>query len=469
VTKVSSPEVTYTYTTYTYDKANRLEAITDSRGNKTLSYSRSPGGQLNRVADSEGKQTEFFYDALDHVSRVSGSDIATEYYKYDAEGRRIEKRLNTTVERFLYSGKSIWSEYGGDWSAALAHYSYTGLDAPIMRAAKNPTQTRYYHSDGLGSIVATSDANGMVDGLNRYDAWGNSTASVGSIPRYGYTGREPDATGFAFYRARYYDPQTGRFLQRDPSGFSDGVNLYAYVGNSPSNFVDPLGMTKQAVSIQDILTSSYPGEQYFASDGGLGGAIEKNEQALGWVQEGIPGDSGFITEETYLASIGMWIDTTGWKTGPPLPGPPSSLEPTAGYRDYNLTWTPVGSGAGAVIGLLATGGNPLGVLAGAVIGSISFTGGIMFNPDGSKYPHFGVSFDWMPMPNVSAAITSSNQTAVEGFNVGVSWFPAYVGGQVGYTFGTNGAPSGVFIEGGGGTPGGSLDLFYSFPWDSPLD
>jgi RHS repeat-associated protein len=61
--------------------------------------------------------------------------------------------------------------------------------------------------------------------------------------RYGYTGREQDEyTGLYYYRARFYDPQIGRFISEDPIGFRGGINWYAYVGNNPLGFTDPLGL-----------------------------------------------------------------------------------------------------------------------------------------------------------------------------------------------------------------------------------
>ena len=76
----------------------------------------------------------------------------------------------------------------------------------------------------------------------RFDAWGNVTQSSGTIPTYGYTGREPDASGLIFYRARYYHPGLGRFASRDPIGLQGGINPYAYAGGNPILYNDPSGL-----------------------------------------------------------------------------------------------------------------------------------------------------------------------------------------------------------------------------------
>ena len=60
---------------------------------------------------------------------------------------------------------------------------------------------------------------------------------------YGYTGREIETDELYYYRARYYDADTQRFISLDPIGFASGdFNFYRYVGNSPLNFRDPLGL-----------------------------------------------------------------------------------------------------------------------------------------------------------------------------------------------------------------------------------
>jgi RHS repeat-associated protein len=60
---------------------------------------------------------------------------------------------------------------------------------------------------------------------------------------FGFTGREYDSeTGLYYYRARYYEPKFGRFISEDPIRFDGGMNFYAYAGNNPVTFRDPLGL-----------------------------------------------------------------------------------------------------------------------------------------------------------------------------------------------------------------------------------
>ncbi|OGS19840.1 MAG: hypothetical protein A2252_04925 [Elusimicrobia bacterium RIFOXYA2_FULL_39_19] len=116
------------------------------------------------------------------------------------------------------------------------------------------TSISYYHYDGIGSASAITDANGTVTNTYRYDPFGNMITSTGKLGRYSFVGAfgvENDGMSGLFHMgARYYDPTTGRFIQRDPiRGFvSDplSLNRYIYCGNNPMNFIDPKGLTATA-------------------------------------------------------------------------------------------------------------------------------------------------------------------------------------------------------------------------------
>ncbi len=100
--------------------------------------------------------------------------------------------------------------------------------------------------DGLGSITSLTDNTETVVNTYEYDAFGNVVSQKESVVNpYGYTGRILDSeSGLMYYRARYYDPEVGRFITADPKSFGRGLNLYVYVLNNPVNFVDPSGLIR---------------------------------------------------------------------------------------------------------------------------------------------------------------------------------------------------------------------------------
>jgi len=119
-----------------------------------------------------------------------------------------------------------------------------GIDEPIcMIDVTDNNKIYYYHFDGLGTVVALSDSNAVIVEQYSYDVFGkpNRTSSINNP--YFFTGRQYDEeTGLYYYRARYYDCVTGRFLQTDPVGYTSGLNLYAYVQNNPISWIDPFGL-----------------------------------------------------------------------------------------------------------------------------------------------------------------------------------------------------------------------------------
>ncbi len=157
-------------------------------------------------------------------------------------GRRIAKSVNNVVTWYVYDGNAILAAYdlSGTVTARYAH----GLNIDEPLAVQQGSITSFYHADGLGSIVALTNAAGSVVQTYSYDSFGNVTLSGGITQPYTYTAREYDyETGLYFYRARYYDPKAGRFITKDPISFAGGdVNLYGYVENNPVNWIDPFGL-----------------------------------------------------------------------------------------------------------------------------------------------------------------------------------------------------------------------------------
>jgi len=163
-------------------------------------------------------------------------------FKYDPFGRRVYKSSSSATSVYTYDGDNLVEETNATGTVVARYEQTQNIDEPL--AMLRSSATSYFHADGLGSVTSLSNAAGTIANTYTYDSFGKLTASTGSLVNpFQYTARESDTdTGLYYYRARYYDPQTGRFLSEDPTGFAAGADFYSYGGNSPSNFVDPTGL-----------------------------------------------------------------------------------------------------------------------------------------------------------------------------------------------------------------------------------
>jgi RHS repeat-associated protein len=236
---------------YTYDPVgNRLSSLgvssytnnssNELTGTSNASYTYDYNGNTTSKTDSTGT-TGYTWDFENRLTSVTlpGSG-GTVTFKYDFFGRRIEKISPTATSIFVYDGQNVVETTNGSGTETA---SYTeGPNADEHLAMRGAT-TSYYEQDGLGSVTSLTNSTGSVTQTYAYDSFGNQTASSGSLTNFfRYTGREFDTeTGLYYYRARYYDPMTGRFLSEDPIHFKAGVNFYSYVNNNSVLLSDPVG------------------------------------------------------------------------------------------------------------------------------------------------------------------------------------------------------------------------------------
>ncbi|MGH9874512.1 MAG: RHS repeat-associated core domain-containing protein [Pyrinomonadaceae bacterium] len=219
---------------YTYQAFNRLVAANGE------SFGCDANGNLTSKTDAGGSWT-YTWDYENRLKQSSKAGGVTVIYAYDALGRRIQ-RLSTAsgTTKFVYDGADVLRDLDGGGSTVADYLNGPGIDNKLRQTIGTAS---YFIADHLGTTRAFTDASGNLASSLTYDSFGN-VASGSAATRFTYTGREFDSeTGLMFYRARWYDPQQGRFISEDPIGFeSGGINLFAYVDNNPINLMDPMGL-----------------------------------------------------------------------------------------------------------------------------------------------------------------------------------------------------------------------------------
>jgi RHS repeat-associated protein len=265
-------------TTYDYDSANRLINISspvasysitlDENGNRTNINQNEPlapvvmegataygynakGNRLLLVGtpgfeyDNEGQLASGYGASysFDYEHRLTGINGSS--FNYDGNGNRLQAVRNGDTTNYIYDNKgNLLMSEGTD---GIRVYIYGKGLLAVLSQGDRWLDVYCYHYNAIGSTVALTDLNKAVVNKYAYDPFGKITGQVEAVPQpfkfAGQHGVMTEPNGFNYMKARYYDPNVGRFISEDPIGFEGGnVNLYAYVGNNPVNRIDPSGL-----------------------------------------------------------------------------------------------------------------------------------------------------------------------------------------------------------------------------------
>ena len=217
--------------------ANGLNQYTTA-GTATFTY------DTNGNLTSDGSNT-FVYDAENKLTSVSGAHSAT--LSYDPLGRLWQIVAGSATTRFIYDGNHEVVETDGSGNQKAVFVWGPGADEPLVMWQ---TGAEALHADNQGSIISIADSSGNVVSTNAYDEYG--TPGSANQGRFQFTGQAwLSEVGLYYYKARFYSPTLGRFLQTDPVGVNGGINLHNYTGNDPVNAVDPTGLAPVISCVDD--------------------------------------------------------------------------------------------------------------------------------------------------------------------------------------------------------------------------
>ena len=317
--------------TYTYDAAGNRTARTENGSTVTYtlgvgdrlaswtggSYTYDFAGNVTRIERDGMPTLELAWNSQYQLVSVATNGVFAESYAYDALGRRVSTTTIEGTTRHVYDDRwQVVADLDANGDVVASYVWGDGIDR--LLAVKVGGASYYPLTDIQGTGWGYVDSQNNVVARWRYDAWGNvvdesvSVLELASL-RYRFQCREwSAATGLVNFRMRWYDPETGRWLSKDPIGLSGGLNLYAFCGNTPIFLVDAFGLnwwdaTKRFGS--DAINGYVRGD--FIEDPNLANSI-------GAIAAGFTPIWGQISDarDTIVNAVNVWdhpCDSDAWK------------------------------------------------------------------------------------------------------------------------------------------------------------
>ena len=238
-----------TNTSYTLGTGNKLVSWTGG------SYGHDSAGCVTNI--TRGTDTlSLSWNSRYNLTSIATNGAVAEAYTYGPLGNRITTVLNGVTNHHVYEGAHCVADLAADGELLRSYQPGPGVDNWLsMTVHTGATPVVYtYLTDHLGTVHAVADATGAIVESYRYDPHGKvldvrngsgtplTESAIGN--RILWQGREYSwATGLYYFRSRYYDPQTARWLSKDKIGISGGINLYQALSDNPVMFRDPWGLT----------------------------------------------------------------------------------------------------------------------------------------------------------------------------------------------------------------------------------
>ncbi|MBE1445372.1 RHS repeat-associated core domain-containing protein [Paenibacillus sp. OAS669] len=231
---------------YTYDAQNQI--LSSSQYDETYEYN-NRGNRTQYVTNRELNDTpvQYEYDSFNRLrTAVTGDKTVT--YKYNGDGLLYERTENGQTTRYYTAGDQIIADAAVTGNGPVMNARYVrGLG--LLARQGNDSSLSYYLHNGHGDVVQLMNASGIELNSYDYDLWGNTikenTKETVSNP-FRYSGELWDnSSKLQYLRARWYDPDSGRFINKDTYEGDIknplSLNLYTYVENNPIRFRDPTG------------------------------------------------------------------------------------------------------------------------------------------------------------------------------------------------------------------------------------